>query len=196
MPQNTAEPAPQPETASRRSRHSRIPAKTGIHRDSPSSRLSPSPSLDSGLRRNDEGGNIDRLSHAKNFANELSESRLREIAETYRRRWTPEARALKAKLIQSIKPWTQSTGPQTQRGKARSRLNGDKRKGRTLAMRIAVKALKVQSRFLTRLNRAIRYKNPPESFMNDLMEEGRHATACLVLANALWLAERHATPCC
>lgn len=61
----------------------------------------------------------DRLAHAKNFAAKLSDSRLREMAQAYRKRWTPAHRAEKAKIIQSIKPWKRSTGPKS----------GPKRKG-------------------------------------------------------------------
>ncbi len=60
-------------------------------------------------------GERDRLSAAINFSQELSESRLREIARAYRRRWTPAARAEKARLIQRIKPWTRATGPKFRR---------------------------------------------------------------------------------
>jgi release factor glutamine methyltransferase len=61
----------------------------------------------------------DRLSHAKNFANELSNSRLRETRE----RWTEEKRAEKAVLIRLHTPWARSSGPKTRRGKAKSAQN-------------------------------------------------------------------------
>lgn len=57
----------------------------------------------------------DRLSAAINFSNELSESRLREMARAYKRRWSVAKRAEKAKLIQKIKPWKQATGPKSNR---------------------------------------------------------------------------------
>ncbi len=53
----------------------------------------------------------DRLAHAKKFADQLSESRLREMTKSYRKRWTPAARARKRQIIQSVKPWLRSTGP-------------------------------------------------------------------------------------
>ena len=40
--------------------------------------------------------------------------------------WTLERRARQAVLVQTWKPWKQSTGPRTDEGKARTALNGDK----------------------------------------------------------------------
>lgn len=40
--------------------------------------------------------------------------------------WTAERRARQAALIQTWKPWQQSTGPRTDEGKARTGRNGDK----------------------------------------------------------------------
>ena len=40
--------------------------------------------------------------------------------------WTPERRARQAALIRSWKPWEQSTGPRTAKGKARTARNGFK----------------------------------------------------------------------
>jgi len=37
--------------------------------------------------------------------------------------WTPERRARQAALIRTWKPWTHSTGPQTEIGMARSAMN-------------------------------------------------------------------------
>ena len=37
--------------------------------------------------------------------------------------WTPERRARQAELIRSLQPWKQSTGPQTDSGKARCAAN-------------------------------------------------------------------------
>lgn len=76
--------------------------------------------------RNDAEGDVDRLSHAKKFANELSDSRLREIKISYKRRWPPEKRAAKAQWIQTRKPWEASTGPKTEAGKQESRANACK----------------------------------------------------------------------
>jgi release factor glutamine methyltransferase len=62
----------------------------------------------------------DRLSHAKLFADELSNSRLRKT-KTF---WTPEKRAEKARVIRLVRPWTRSTGPKSEAGKLNSSLNG------------------------------------------------------------------------
>lgn len=91
----------------------------------------------------------DRLAHAKKFANELSESRLREIAVAYRNRWTDTARAEKAKIIQSVKPWSHASGPKTEHGKARSALNAWKGGDEDRDMRAALLA---QSRFIRHAN--------------------------------------------
>src|ERR1700761_3905981 len=49
------------------------------------------------------------------------------------RDWTPETRAKQAELIRRHKPWTRSTGPRTNHGKARSGLNGCTSLGLALA---------------------------------------------------------------
>ena len=41
-------------------------------------------------------------------------------------RWTPEAREKQSQAIRSWKPWTESTGPRTEDGKAISSANADK----------------------------------------------------------------------
>jgi len=71
----------------------------------------------------DDGRESDRLTHAKNFANELNESRLWKIKISYQKRWTHHRRAQKRVEIQITKPWNRSTGPKTHAGKARTRLN-------------------------------------------------------------------------
>ncbi len=68
----------------------------------------------------------DRLSHAKNFANELNESRLWKIKISYQRRNTARARAKKADLVHQHKPFLHSTGPKTAEGKARAAGNATK----------------------------------------------------------------------
>jgi release factor glutamine methyltransferase len=62
----------------------------------------------------------DRLSHAKLFADELSNSRLRKTKTL----WTPEKRMEKSRLIRLVRPWEHSTGPKTEAGKLNSSLNG------------------------------------------------------------------------
>lgn len=62
----------------------------------------------------------DRLSHAKGFADELRNARLREK----KARWTPQRRAEKARHIRFVRPWDRSTGPTSPEGKLRSSLNG------------------------------------------------------------------------
>lgn len=64
-----------------------------------------------------------RLAHAQSFANELNESRLWKIKISYQKRWTVRHRARKSVEIQLTKPWRRSTGPKTQAGKTRARLN-------------------------------------------------------------------------
>lgn len=46
--------------------------------------------------------------------------------------WTPERRAHQAEAIRRWQPWTQSTGPRTAEGKARTARNGYKGGTRTL----------------------------------------------------------------
>lgn len=87
----------------------------------------------------------DRLAHAKNFANELRESRLREIKAIHDRRWTSEARAAKSLSIRSVKPWTLSSGPKTAAGKGRAALNAWKGGDPSRDMK---KTLSLHGRFL------------------------------------------------
>lgn len=65
----------------------------------------------------------DRWSHAKNFANELNESRLREMLECHKVRWSPERRARQAQRARDSRPWQHSTGPHTDFGKYVSSMN-------------------------------------------------------------------------
>ncbi|HEU4838263.1 MAG TPA: HemK/PrmC family methyltransferase [Micavibrio sp.] len=62
----------------------------------------------------------DRLSHAKLFADELSNSRLRKTKAF----WSPEKRAEKSRVIRLVRPWARSTGPKSEAGKLNSSLNG------------------------------------------------------------------------
>lgn len=64
--------------------------------------------------------------------------------------WTPERRAKQRSMIQSWKPWRQSTGPRTPEGKARASRN--RWRGGTRAMlRIIARALREQSETLAEL---------------------------------------------
>ena len=51
------------------------------------------------------------------------------------RRWTPEERQKQADAIKKWKPWEKSTGPNTQAGKARAKMNGLKHGRRSAAYR-------------------------------------------------------------
>ena len=62
----------------------------------------------------------DRLAHAKLFADELRNSRLRKRKTL----WTPEKRMEKSRLIRLVRPWAHSTGPKSEAGKLTSSLNG------------------------------------------------------------------------
>ena len=42
------------------------------------------------------------------------------------RTWTPEAKAAQAEAIRRWQPWKNSTGPKTEGGKARTRMNAEK----------------------------------------------------------------------
>lgn len=72
-----------------------------------------------------------------------------------KRQWTPEQRAMQAKLIQGWKPWLHTPGPKSAEGKAKVARNGFKGGSRP-AMRAAVRTLKLamadQIRFLRVLN--------------------------------------------
>jgi hypothetical protein len=105
----------------------------------------------------------DRLSHAIFYANELSDSRLQKIKAANDERWTPAKRSEKSKLIQLVRPWLSSTGPKTPAGKSSSLRNADR--GR-VALRLARKALRDQSRFLTHLKQfnSLRNSVPPEHY--------------------------------
>ena len=118
----------------------------------------------------------DRLSHAKNFADKLSESRLREMAKAYRRRWTPAARREKSVSIQDIKPWNHATGPKS----------GPRAKGAGLAMAAMNRALKDHSRFLRLVSRLPCMNEREKTHCYAI---GQAATLGLVTSLALFWAE-------
>lgn len=80
----------------------------------------------------------DRLAAAINFSHRLSETRLREMALAYKRRWTPAARAQKAALIQRHRPW-----------------NRRRRVGAALLYHLARKEMRAQAAWLRAVNRAV-----------------------------------------
>jgi hypothetical protein len=61
--------------------------------------------------------------------------------------WTLERRAKQAEAIRRWQPWTRSTGPRTQDGKERTRMNGYKGNMRE-ALRTLARALRAQEREL------------------------------------------------
>ena len=63
--------------------------------------------------------------------------------------WTPQRRARQAELIQSWKPWEQSTGPKTPQGKAKSSQNAYKGGG-WLLIRELTRALREQREVVER----------------------------------------------
>ena len=114
----------------------------------------------------------DRLSHAKKFAAELSESRLREMAKTYRQRWTPAKRAEKAKIIHIVKPWMHATGPKS----------GKHAKGAGYADKAVKRALKEHRQFLNIL-RHLPYMTERDKKL--VYRIGQAATLGLITALAL-----------
>lgn len=64
--------------------------------------------------------------------------------------WTPERRARQAEAIRRWQPWTRSTGPTTDAGKARTRVNAFKG-GQREALRALARALREQERSLREL---------------------------------------------
>jgi len=93
----------------------------------------------------------DRLSVAKNFANELNDSRLWKIKISYQKRWTKHRRAQKAMEIQTTRPWLRATGPKTAAGKRRAARNADKGRGRSapdILTRMLFSAMRDQKYFL------------------------------------------------
>lgn len=64
--------------------------------------------------------------------------------------WTPERRAKQAAAIRRWKPWTRSTGPRTEAGKDRARLNAYKGGERPM-LRMLARALRDQRRELAEL---------------------------------------------
>ena len=69
--------------------------------------------------------------------------------------WTEERRRKQAEAIKKWKPWEKSTGPRTEAGKARTRLNAcEDHSGMELAIE-ANKMLRGHRIYLTHLNRII-----------------------------------------
>ena len=89
----------------------------------------------------------DRLAPLLKYANELTDSRLREIKARREARWTPTARALKLSKIRAIKPWEKSTGPKTADGKSKSCQNAFKHGERSLILTRFLYQLRIQAIF-------------------------------------------------
>jgi hypothetical protein len=99
----------------------------------------------------------DRLSAAKNFADELNEARLWKIKISYQKRWTKHRRVQQSMKIQGVKPWHRATGPKTAAGKNRAAQNWCAGMD-TLEMETRA-ALRAHGHFLTLLMRAHRLKD-------------------------------------
>ena len=131
----------------------------------------------------DDNQPCDRLTHAKNFAHELNESRLWKIKISYQKRWTSHRRTRKSIEIQLTKPWQHSTGPKTAAGKHRSSLNALHGDPALLAMSHALRA---HRRFLTALNLLIRLRKHghcgEKSFAAHCTQLGNAATHALLKA--------------
>lgn len=116
----------------------------------------------------DDNCEEDRLSAALNFSARLSDSRLREMARAYKRRWTPAARAEKAVLIQKHRPW-----------------NRRRREGAALLYHLVKKEMRAQAAWLRDVNRAVytRIGAAPltPARLAGLCEDGRALTARLIV---------------
>ena len=104
--------------------------------------------------------------------------------------WTPERRAQQAERIRLWQPWRRSTGPRTERGKARVAINPLKHGGRSrahiLEMRRVRHALRLAAYNVARLRAFIRLRalsahetmrrtvvSPPEMFRHGTNERAR-----------------------
>lgn len=74
--------------------------------------------------------------------------------EAVMRNWTPEARKAQSESIRRWQPWKSSTGPKTQKGKDRCRLNAVKHGGYTVNMYELARLLRRQARLLADLRKA------------------------------------------
>lgn len=116
----------------------------------------------------------DRLKRILFFANELSESRLREIKSRNETRWNETARAQKRLLAQRHKPWMHSTGPRTKAGKSRSCHNAVKNRVRDERMRSHKRQLTAYSFWLQQIDLYIRFakaKGPMAPYIQHLCFE-------------------------
>lgn len=95
----------------------------------------------------------DRLGGALKWANELSDSRLREVKKRHRQYWTTERRAEKARVINDNKPWRCATGPKTLQGKAVSCQNALKHGLCTRSVKRLKQLLRAQRAFVRNVNR-------------------------------------------
>jgi hypothetical protein len=64
------------------------------------------------------------------------------------RGWPPERRKKQAENARRTRPWLCSTGPKTPEGKARTRMNGEKRSRLSARLRFVRSVLAAQRRFL------------------------------------------------
>ncbi len=72
------------------------------------------------------------------------------------RTWTEEQKKRQSEAIRRWKPWKDSTGPRTKRGKNRCKMNATKHGFRSRGFRELCEALRAQARFLRELRASLR----------------------------------------
>ena len=86
--------------------------------------------------------------------------------------WTEERRKKQAERCRQNKPWEKATGPKTEAGKARTRMNAFRHGGRSKILKLEKQALAYNGKFLELLNAAI---NLEQIEMKNLQKKQRRS---------------------
>lgn len=85
------------------------------------------------------------------------------------RGWPPERRRAQAERIRKQKPWLQSTGPRTEKGKNRVKLNAGKHGNRAFLWRELRHVLKLHRIYLKQINQKMKKRRlKPRGYQSDL----------------------------
>lgn len=84
------------------------------------------------------------------------------------RQWTEEQKKRQSEAIRRWKPWSDSTGPRTKRGKNRCKMNATRHGYRSRGYRELCEALRLQARFIRDLRHSLHCPSPSTSPQNPI----------------------------